>query len=271
MNTRFFTALTLALVAWTDPASAQSLFQRPAQPVSPAALPMTPVSRPARTPPTAPAGTPAPHAGTPQPADHAAAGLAVAQAAWSGPTFSAAALAGVKPPPPKTYQKHDKVEIIINETSLSSAQSNLETKTKYDAKAELAQFPSLKQLLYNATLRDGITGDSPNMGLTATQNYKGDGKLERKDRLTARISGIVMDVKPNGHLVVEARETIQQDTESKTLVVAGLCDPKDLTVQGTVLSNQLANLVIRVDNTGQVRDASEKGIIPRVIEAIFSF
>ncbi len=240
------------------PARSQSLFQRPAQAVPAAALPPAPGAP--VNPPSASAGDPGAAFASPPPG-----------AAGGGPGFSAVALAGVKPPPPTVYKKHDKIEIIINETSLSSAESKLETKTKYDTKAELAQFPSLKQLLYNATLRDGVTGDAPNLGLTANQDYKGDGKLERKDRLTARISGLVIDVKPNGHLVVEAKETIQQDSESKTLVVAGLCDPKDVTVQGTVLSNQLANLVIRVENTGQVRDASEKGFIPQVLEAIFNF
>ena len=270
MNMKALAALMLPLLGLTAPSGAQSLFQRPVQPVSPAALPMMPVPQPAGAPASSPTGSaptlnPSHHSEPTQPPTSAT------PSPWNGPSFTAASLAGVKPPPPKTYVKHDKIEIIINETSLSTAESKLETKTKYDSRAELAQFPSLKQLLYNATLRDGITGDSPNVGLTANQNYKGDGKLERKDRLTAHISGIVIDVKPNGHLVVEAKETIQQDSESKTLVVAGVCDPKDVTVQGTVLSNQVANLVIRVDNTGQVRDASQKGLIPQVLEAIFNF
>ncbi|MFN0010751.1 MAG: flagellar basal body L-ring protein FlgH [Phycisphaerales bacterium] len=265
-------AISAATLCATGTANAQSLFQRPVAPVPASALPIAPAAAPGGSPGNGPASngppTAAPGSGVPT---METAAMSSGAFAVNGPGFASVSLAGVKPPLPRTYQKHDKIEIIINETSTSLAESNLETKTTYDAKAELSQFPSLKDLLYDASLRDGITGDTPNMGVTAKQDYKGDGKLERKDRLTARISGIVIDVKPNGHLVVEATETVQQDEESKTLVVAGVCDPKDVTVQGTVLSNQLANLVIRVDNVGQVKDASEKGFIPRVLEAIFNF
>ncbi len=264
--------MVAALGAAAGAASGQSLFQRPVAPAPANALPMVPATAPGAPPSGgAPLSTPptlSPTNGVPV---MEGVPMNTAAFAWNGPGFAGVGLASVKPPPPRTYVKHDKIEIIINETSISSAESKLETKTKYDTKAELSQFPSLQQLIYNATLRDGITGDAPNLGLSANQDYKGNGKLERKDRLTARISAIVIDVKPNGHLVVEATETIQQDRESKTLVVAGLCDPKDVTVQGTVLSNQLANLVIRVDNAGQVKDASEKGFIPQVLEAIFNF
>jgi flagellar L-ring protein precursor FlgH len=100
-------------------------------------------------------------------------------------------------------------------------------------------------------------------------DYKGEGSGERKDRFTARISALVIDVKPNGTLVVEARETQQFDDDIKTLVVSGICDPKDVTIQGTVLSSQVANLVIRVEHQGQVKDSATKGWIPRVFDAIF--
>ncbi|HYD00038.1 MAG TPA: flagellar basal body L-ring protein FlgH, partial [Phycisphaerales bacterium] len=83
-----------------------------------------------------------------------------------------------------------------------------------------------------------------------------------------RISAIVTDVKPNGMLVLEARETILSDKECKSMVVSGLCDPKDITAQNTVTSSQLAHLVIKTEHAGDVKDAATKGWLPRVFEAI---
>ena len=48
----------------------------------------------------------------------------------------------------------------------------------------------------------------------------------------------MQDVKPNGLILVEARESIQSDGEIKTMVLSGLCDPKDITNANTVQSSQ---------------------------------
>jgi flagellar basal body L-ring protein FlgH len=72
-------------------------------------------------------------------------------------------------------------------------------------------------------------------------------------------------------LVIEAKETMQSDQEIKTMVVAGVCDPKDITSANTVQSSQLANLIIRVDHEGQVKDTSTKGPVAEFLGKLFGF
>lgn len=231
-------------------AQAQSLLLRPAG----AAIPPT-------TAPTTPAAIPA--AGAPA--------IAQAPVERQASDLAAVSLFAINPPKPKTFQKNDKLEIIINETALQSHEQTLDAQKQYNLSAELSQFPSIAELIKNIALRDGITGDTPNLGVKSNSDFKGDGKYERKDRFTARLSALVTEVKPNGLLFIEAKEIMQSDEEIKTIVVSGLVDPKDITTTGTVLSTQLANLTIRTINEGQVKDANEKGLIPRIFETIFNF
>jgi flagellar L-ring protein precursor FlgH len=249
---RPITLSLLPALLLTDPLAAQSLFQRP-------------VSQPQ---PMAPTSEPAESGGSTR-----VAAAPAGRAASSAPrlTLRDASLFVVIPPEPRRYQQHDKIEVIINESAISKAEQSLDTKKTYDLRAELRQFPSLTALLTQLELRDGIGADTPNVGVRASNKMKGEGTYERKDRLTARISALVLDVKPNGHLVIEARETIQQDAEIKTMVLAGIVDPKDVTNVGTVQSAQVANLNIRIEHEGRVKDAGDKGLIPRVLEAIFNF
>lgn len=247
------TLTLLPVLLMTDPAAAQSLFQRPA-------------SGPVQSGPVSPAM--AVEQGT------ASAGATATVARAGSPArlrLRDSSLYVVVPPEPKTFTKHDKVEIIINESAISKAQQTLDTKKRYNLQAELSQFPSLQALFLDSTLANGIGDVKPGLGVTATDNHKGEGKYERKDQLTARISAIVLDVKPNGHLVVEATETIQQDAEIKTMVLSGIVDPQDITNARTVQSSQIANLSIRLEHQGRVKDAGDKGLIPRVLESIFSF
>lgn len=243
-------------------ARAQSLFQRPIRGPAPAA----PAPAPTPAEPQRPAdnggsngqGSGATHAPAPAPAP-AGPEAAVAQVS----------LYAVTPPKPRTWQKHDKVELIINQASLQKSEQTLKTKKQYDLQAELKQFPSLRKLIQDATLGDGIGSPGPSVDVGGTNDFKGSGIGERKDRFTARISALVLDVRPNGQLVIEARETQEFDNDTKTLVVSGICDPKDITVQGTVLSSQVADLIIRVQYEGDVKGGAKKGWIPRVFDAVF--
>ncbi|MBL8990307.1 MAG: flagellar basal body L-ring protein FlgH [Phycisphaerae bacterium] len=252
MKTMSRAALVVVMSWLAAPVSGQSLFHAPIPP-------------PAAAAPTEPAQGPATGNGPIAPA------AAAPRAGDGAPTLAEASLMVVVPPKPRTYQKHDKIEIIINETSIQKYEQSLDAKKKYDLLAELKYFPSIQKLLEDATLTEGIGTVKPKVGLTTDGKFKGDGTYERKDRFTARISALVVDVKPNGLLVIEAKESISSDEETKTMVLAGICDPKDVTTTNTVQSSQLANLNIHVEHSGQIKDASTKGLIPRLFETLFNF
>ena len=103
------------------------------------------------------------------------------------------------------------------------------------------------------------------------QKFKGDGTYTRNDRFTAKVTATVIDVKPNGTLVIEARRTITTNGETKTIVLSGSCRREDVTNANTVLSSQLANLTLIQNTEGDLKDNASKGWITRVLEAVFSF
>jgi flagellar L-ring protein precursor FlgH len=177
----------------------------------------------------------------------------------------------VAAPPPKKYAKHDLVEVIVNESSVQNLAQVVDTKKDYDLTAELSKFPSLKALIESATLAQGIGNVTPGIGLKSGNKFKGDSKLSRKDQVTAKITATVVDVKPNGTLVLEARESITTDREITTMVLSGTCREEDITRNNTVQSSQLAALNMKIEHEGDVKDNAVKGLIPRMFETIFNF
>lgn len=276
LTARILTAAATWAVLLTTPsgsARAQSLFQRPAQSPPPAVEPVDPASPVMPPAPAAPASPDSPS--VPVNADEQTTPpSAVAQpatAAAAPRSLREISLMAVIPPKPKQYRKHDKVEVIINESSSQDSSQKLETKKDASLSGELSQFPSLSALLTQLELRNGIGTPAPSIGAKGANEWKGDGKFERRDRFTARISAVVLEVKPNGMLLLEAREQITMNGELSTLVVSGLCDPKDITTANTVQSSQLANLILRSENSGDVNNAATKGPITRFFDAIFNF
>lgn len=176
----------------------------------------------------------------------------------------------VVPPPPRTYQKNDIIQIIINESSIQKYEQSLDTDKRFDLKAKLGKFPSLRHLL-EAQLRTGDSSPVVEVEADSNTKFKGDGTYERKDRFTTRISATVLDVKPNGVLVLEGKSVKAADKETTTIVISGTCRPQDVTAQNSVQSTQLAELIITVKNDGQVKDTATKGLISQFFDLIFNF
>ena len=86
-----------------------------------------------------------------------------------------------------------------------------------------------------------------------------------------RIQARVIDVKPNGNLVLEARKRITVDEEDQIATLSGVCRSKDVTAQNSVLSTQVADLEISVSHTGAARDASRRGWAMRLFDLLRPF
>jgi len=176
----------------------------------------------------------------------------------------------VEAPKPKTIEVNDKVTIIISETSSQASKQKLDAKKDMGFKASLRDFPDLAALL-DGRLENSASGTITAVDASTGQSFKGDGSYERSDRFTDRITATVLDVKPNGVLVVEARRTITKDKETQMLVLSGEVRREDVTENNTVLSSQLAELAVVVQNEGDVKDSATKGWITQFFETVFNF
>jgi flagellar L-ring protein precursor FlgH len=175
-----------------------------------------------------------------------------------------------EPPPPRTFAKHDIITIIVDESSRQESSQSLDTKKEYDTQATLRGMLDPLELL-ELRLAAGNISNLDLIDYQADREFKGEGDYERTDRFSARISARVLEVKPNGTLVLEARTYIKTDDEEATLVLAGVARPEDVTTQNTVRSSQMANLTVIRENSGEVANAAEKGLITRVLDTLFAF
>ena len=182
----------------------------------------------------------------------------------------ATSLYAIKPPDPREYHENDLITIVVSEISNIKREQTLETEKKYDNDLAMATLTTLRQFLELRSPLSAVNPGKSNIADTKTK-FDGEGEYERKERITARITARVLEVKPNGTLLLEARTTIQTDEEKQTILLAGLCRSEDVTSRNTINSSQLFNLTLNIQHEGQIKKAAEKGLIPRALEAIFNF
>lgn len=183
-------------------------------------------------------------------------------------TIESHSIIAVTLPPPRKYAVHDLVTIIVREQKKFEASGETEAGKDFDIKSELEAFAKLTNGGLGASQ---FTRGKPTIDYKFSTNTKGEADAAREDNFTTRITARIVDVKPNGNLVLEARRKMVHDDESPEVMLTGMCRSQDITPDNTVLSTQMADLEIRVHNHGEVRNSTRRGWIPRLLDELRPF
>lgn len=149
----------------------------------------------------------------------------------------------------------DTITIIIEEET--SAENSAGTNTKKDS--------SLNMGAGTGFLLKGIAGASNGYG----DKYSSSGSTTRSNSLTAKITAQVVEVKPNGNLVVSGKQTIKVNGEDQKISVTGTVRPEDISPDNTVLSTALADSNVKVDGKGVIASKQKPGILHRLFGWLF--
>lgn len=175
-------------------------------------------------------------------------------------------------PEPKTIRKHDLITIVIHEESAFTSKETSDLKRAADMNAELDAWARLNlSRLELSPTKIGAGGAVPQVKMQASRNFTGDGSVDRSDTLTARITGEVVDVKPNGTLVLQARKQIRTDEEEQQFVLTGTCRAEDVGADNTVLSTQMYDLRLQKNHKGTVREANKRTWLQQLFDVVSPF
>ena len=164
---------------------------------------------------------------------------------------------------PRASQSNDVVTIIVAE-SLSALSSGT-TKTSRSSAAS-ATVGALGH-------KYGASSALANLAsLNGNNSVDGAGSTMRQTSLTTALSARVVQVLPNGYLVVEGHKTVQVNSEQQTIIVRGAVRPIDLASDNTVQSDHLAQMEISVNGKGVVGDAIRRpGLLYRLLLGLLPF
>jgi flagellar L-ring protein precursor FlgH len=93
------------------------------------------------------------------------------------------------------------------------------------------------------------------LGLTSGQTLEGKGETSRMTVLTATMAARVVEVLPNGNLVIEGEKNTVVNSEVQTIQLRGVVRPYDISVANAISSEQIAQLELKVNGKGVVGDS----------------
>lgn len=89
---------------------------------------------------------------------------------------------------------------------------------------------------------------------TSTRTLDGQAQTSSDSSLSTSLSGRVVDVLPNGFLVVEAERQVFMNNQHQTVIVHGVVRPGDITSANTVPSTAVSNLEVELKGRGVIAD-----------------
>lgn len=123
----------------------------------------------------------------------------------------------------------------------------------------------LKDLFKGANIFD------PSVAGSGESDFKGKGDTNREGKLVANITAKVVEVMPNGNLMLEARKELTINNEKQILVLTGLARPDDIDSNNTVLSSKIADAQIYYVGDGVIQDKQSPGWLVRIMDKVWPF
>lgn len=120
-----------------------------------------------------------------------------------------------------------------------------------------------------------ISGDlaALNADFSAGTNssYRGNGSVKRNEKLELRVAATVVDVLPNGHLVIQGDQEVRVNSELRDLQVVGIVQPEDISRRNEIPYDRIAGARISYGGRGQITSAQQPRWGQQVADRILPF
>lgn len=158
----------------------------------------------------------------------------------------------------------DIITVMLEEQTSSSKSSNVDVAKDNDT---------------NIDASSTLFGMQPSLGsiglgtsLISEREFTGEASADQSNRLTGDITVTVVDVYPNGNLLIRGEKWITLNRGDEYIRISGLVRADDIEPDNTVISTKIANARISYSGTGELADSQQMGWLSRFFNsAIWPF
>ena len=170
-------------------------------------------------------------------------------------------------PEPRVVQVHDIVTVLVDEKSEVVIQSRFDRRRTATLEAGINEFLRLDafgRLVPSATA-------SPGADLEAGVRLQANGGATDAEGIRYRIAAEVVDVLPNGNVVLEARKKIRSNRDVWEYTLTGTIASEKIRRDMTAVSEDVAALKIEKRQSGKVYNSTNPGWGLRALDRMWPF
>ena len=161
----------------------------------------------------------------------------------------------------------DVVTILVQETSTATKDNSTKTSKQSSIDAAIATF------LYSPQASSLLTqkGQLPAMKMSGKSDFAGGGTINNSQNIAASVAVRVVDVLPNGNLVIEGTRESSFSGEQQTIILRGTIRPDDISSNNTIFSYNVADATIKFISKGTISDSQRKDWFQRLWDKFSPF
>ena len=157
---------------------------------------------------------------------------------------------------PRQLQEQDIITVLVDFNSRFLSEGDAENRKTANLIAVLADWVQLD----SGSLKPAVQADGdPTITGTLNSQYRAESDVELRDSLTFRMAAKIVDIRPNGNLVIEGHQEIRNNEERWRISITGVVRREAIQADRTVRSDSIAELRIDKEEMGQVRDGYARG------------
>jgi flagellar L-ring protein precursor FlgH len=112
---------------------------------------------------------------------------------------------------------------------------------------------------------------SPDVELGSDSRFRGNGSVRRSEKLALRVAATVVEVLPNGQLVVQGDQEVRVSNELRDLQVTGIVRPMDISRYNEIPYDRIAGARISYGGRGQITDAQQPRYGQQIADRLMPF
>jgi len=163
----------------------------------------------------------------------------------------------------KATRAHDPIAVVVSESLTASTDGTVKNAR---ASTATSQISALLGKLGAGNALNNLLNQSSSSGLNA------QGQSVTDSSITTTLGGEVVDVLPNGMLVIQVVRQLTFNQQTQLIRLRGLVRPEDVNSQNQVMSTAITDMELEVVGKGIVNDATyRQNPVVRFIEKLLVF
>ncbi len=154
----------------------------------------------------------------------------------------------------------DLVTIVIDEVPTLTDSGVYETEK---TSSILENLSNAVNTIFKTNLKGALNNTSGTISVSGSTN------TQRRLGIQDKVAVQVIQLLPNGNLLVQGKKTLVNANERVDLLVSGVVDPRWIDQQGEISSTQVANLQFAMSGAGTVSRGQNEGVLYRFMRYIF--
>lgn len=169
-------------------------------------------------------------------------------------------------------QRANKVGDILTVTIQINDKAQLDNSTtrSRDGKENMS-VPGLFGYQNNIARALGTTDSNDLTSLTSSSNSTGTGGIKRAEAIQLKLAALIIDVLPNGTLVIQGKQEVRVNYELRDLTINGVIRPEDINNDNTIGYEKIAEARISYGGKGQMTDLQQPRYGQQLLDVISPF